>query len=157
MKKSLLLSILLFSLFTITQAQDFTKQVSFSKFETFAKSVTIEGYTFLFAEQSGKIENASISYSAMIGGKKGSIMVKMMSQDEFANGPDKLADVNTGVYEKESHKMVFWSLTKAKQSFLWIEMPYIKATFIIGMQPVTNQETIEDFMVKMGCLNYFKQ
>lgn len=138
-------------------AQDFTNHVSFAKFETYAKSINLEGYTFIFAEQKGKLETKSVSYSAMLGTKKGSLIIKMMSQDEFANGPDKLADVNTGVYENENHKMVFWSLTKAKQSFLWIEMPYIKATFILGMQPVTNQESIEELMKKIGCLTYFKQ
>lgn len=156
MKKLFITTICFVFLFSISKAQSFVKHVSFSKFDTYAKSLNDKGFTYLFAESKGDISKSNLSYSAMLQYGKGSIDIKIMDIKEFANGSSKLADTNTGVYEKYNHRIVFWSLYKAKQAFLWIELADIDALFILGLQPSTSQEEIEKIMVQIACLDYFK-
>lgn len=157
MKRILSLVFLISAFAWSVKAQDFTQYVSFDKFDTYAKSLNNQGFVYLFAEQSGDAAKGTLSYSAMLKNGKGSLDLKLMKIDEFARGPEKLADINTGIYTKYDHRLVFWSLTKAKQGFLYIELAGIKATLIIAMQPENTQEILEQTMLKIACLDYFSK
>lgn len=138
-------------------AQDFTKHVNFERFDKYAQSLKEFGFVYLFAEQKGDLSKGTIKYSAMLANGKGSIDIQMLKIEEFERGPEKLADINTGIYTKYDHRLVFWSLTKAKQGFLYIELKPIQATLILGMQPENTQEILEQTMLKIKCLEFFKQ
>lgn len=157
MKKFISIVLILCISFANLYSQKFTKYISFQKFDTYVQSLNSKGLIYLFSEIKGDTTKGTMNYSAMLSNGKGSVTLKMMNISEFKEGPSKLADINTGIYKKYEHNLVFWSLTKAKQGFLYIELPKIEALLILGMQPENTQEQLEQMMQKIDCLNYFNK
>lgn len=156
MKKGIQIILSLLFFVNLTYGQEFQKHISFAKFDNYAQSLNGLGFVYLFAESKGDSTKGTRSYSAMLANGKGSIDLKLMKIDEFVLGTDIIADINTGIYTKYDHRLIFWSLTKSKQGFIYIELPEIDALLILGMQPENTQEILEQTMLKIGCLEFFK-
>lgn len=114
-------------------AQNFTKYVSFQKFDGYVQSLNSKGLIYLFSEKKGDTAKGTLNYYAMLSNGKSSVTIKLTNISEFKEGQSKLSDINTVNYNKYEHNLCFWSLTKAKQGFLYIELPKIEALLVLSM------------------------
>jgi hypothetical protein len=147
--KNLLLPMLVLVTLTVN-AQNFYDEISFSDFESWAKSKSIPGYTFYSADKEGEAEyNEKVKYSAaFIKGQTNRLSIYLEAESSFTSYSSTSKQKKGGeVFEVNGYKMAYVPLDASYSSaFLAVKLPGKHACLVLHMLPLqTKEEAVKLF------------